>query len=32
VLEKQCGLKLEERKQAMTIVVIHHVERVPTDN
>lgn len=30
--EKQCGINLKERKQAMPIVVIDHVERVPADN
>jgi uncharacterized protein (TIGR03435 family) len=31
-LEKQLGLKLESRKEAVTITVIDRVERVPTDN
>jgi uncharacterized protein (TIGR03435 family) len=31
-LEKQLGLKLESRKEAVTVMVIDRVERVPTDN
>ncbi len=31
-LEKQLGLKLEARKQAMPVVVIDHVERNPSEN
>jgi uncharacterized protein (TIGR03435 family) len=31
-LEKQLGLKLESRKEAVTVTVIDRVERVPTDN
>lgn len=31
-LDKQLGLKLEERKQPMPVIVIDHVERVPTEN
>jgi uncharacterized protein (TIGR03435 family) len=31
-LEKQLGLKLEERKLPMPIIVIDHIERVPTEN
>jgi uncharacterized protein (TIGR03435 family) len=31
-MEKNLGLKLEQREQAMTIVVIDQVDRVPTDN
>jgi uncharacterized protein (TIGR03435 family) len=31
-LDKQLGLKLEERKQPMPVIVIDHIERVPTEN
>ena len=31
-LEKQLGLKLESRKEAVTVTVIDRVERVPSDN
>ena len=31
-LDKQLGLKLEERKQPMPVMVIDHIERIPTDN
>jgi uncharacterized protein (TIGR03435 family) len=31
-LEKQLGLKLETQKRPMTVTVIDHVERTPTDN
>ena len=31
-LERQLGLKLESRKEAVTVTVIDRVERVPTDN
>jgi len=31
-LEKQLGLKLEERKAASDVVVIDHAERAPTEN
>jgi uncharacterized protein (TIGR03435 family) len=31
-LEKQLGLKLESRKEPVTVTVIDRVERVPTDN
>ena len=31
-LEKQLGLKLEERKQPMPVIFIDHIERVPTEN
>jgi uncharacterized protein (TIGR03435 family) len=31
-LEKQLGLKLEERKLPMPVIVIDHIERAPTEN
>ena len=31
-MEKQLGLKLETQKRPMTVTVIDHVERMPTDN
>jgi uncharacterized protein (TIGR03435 family) len=31
-LQEQLGLKLEKRKGPVEILVIDHVERVPTDN
>ena len=31
-IEKQLGLKLETQKRPMTVTVIDHVERTPTDN
>jgi len=31
-LDKQLGLKLEERKQPMPVIVIDRIERVPTEN
>jgi uncharacterized protein (TIGR03435 family) len=31
-LDKQLGLKLEERKLPMPVIVIDHIERVPTEN
>ena len=31
-LEKQLGLKLEQQKRAMPVLVIDHVEQMPTDN
>jgi uncharacterized protein (TIGR03435 family) len=31
-LDKQLGLKLEERRLPMPVIVIEHIERVPTDN
>jgi len=31
-LDRQLGLKLEERKLPLPVIVIDHVERVPTEN
>jgi uncharacterized protein (TIGR03435 family) len=31
-LEKQLGLKLEDRKQPMPVIVIDHIEQVPAEN
>jgi uncharacterized protein (TIGR03435 family) len=31
-MEKNLGLKLEQREQPMPIIVIHQVDRVPTEN
>jgi uncharacterized protein (TIGR03435 family) len=31
-LEKQFGLKLEQRRQPMPVIVVDHAEHVPTDN
>jgi uncharacterized protein (TIGR03435 family) len=31
-LEKQYGLKLEQRKQPMPVIIVDHAERVPTEN
>lgn len=31
-LREQLGLKLEERKTPMQVLVVDHVERVPTEN
>lgn len=31
-LEKQLGLKLEERKLPMPVIVIDHIERISTEN
>jgi uncharacterized protein (TIGR03435 family) len=31
-IDKQLGLKIEERKQPMPVIVIDHVERTPVEN
>ena len=31
-LEKQLGLKLETEKRPVSVLVIDHIERKPTDN
>ena len=31
-LQAQLGLKLESRKHPMPVIVVDHVERIPTDN
>jgi uncharacterized protein (TIGR03435 family) len=31
-VQQQLGLKLENRKQAVEILVIDHIEKQPTDN
>jgi uncharacterized protein (TIGR03435 family) len=31
-LDKQYGLKLEQRKQLMPVIIVDHADRVPTEN
>jgi uncharacterized protein (TIGR03435 family) len=31
-LEKQLGLKLEKRKEPRPVIVIDHLERIPSEN
>jgi len=31
-IEKNLGLKLDARKQTMTVIAIDHIDRVPAEN